>query len=364
MSRKKIRSTSTFSLSFLDIMSCGLGAAILIFLLLKHVENGPTTIVEKQLLSEAILLEEEIKIGEEKLVRIRNTISDVSDETVTAQGLARKIEEEIKQLKSLLEQIGPDSDLDIPSLKNKIAALESKKKALERTVPTGNKAYEFSGDGERQYLTGLKMGGENVLILIDASASMLDETLVNIIRRRNMSDDNKKKAPKWQRTREIAQWIIANLPITSDFQVLSFNDSIKPLYGSDINEWYEVGDHKTLSSIVSAITNTVPQHGTNMEQVFEVAMTMNPRPDNIFLITDGLPTLGGTSTEGSSKNSGSVTGVQRYKLFWKAVDKLLPGIPVNTLLLPLEGDPYAAGSFWGLAKSTRGSLITPTRGWP
>jgi len=88
-------------------------------------------------------------------------------------------------------------------------------------------------------------------------------------------------------------------------------------------------------------------------------MNMTPKPDNIYLLTDGLPTLG----DGQSK-SGSVSGVERYRLFWDAVDNLLPGIPVNTLLLPLEGDPYAAGSFWSLALSTRGAMITPASGWP
>ena len=218
MARKQ-RITSSFSLSFLDIMSCGLGAAVLIFLLLKHTVDGPSKVNEVQTFAEVSLLEEEIKQGEELLVRIRNTISEVSDETVIAQGLARQIQDEIDELKSQLEEISPDANVDVPGLRDKIARLEQQKEALEKTVPAGNKAYEFSGDGERQYLTGLKVGGDNVLILIDASASMLDETIVNIIRRRNMTDSLKLQSPKWLRAQGIAQWIIANLPITSDYQV-------------------------------------------------------------------------------------------------------------------------------------------------
>ena len=110
---------------------------------------------------------------------------------------------------------------------------------------------------------------------------------------------------------------------------------------------------------MSGIGKTVPQNGTNMSQVFSTAMNMTPRPDNIYLVTDGLPTIGEKEND-----SGTVTGIERYRLFWQAVDKILPGIPVNTLLLPLEGDPYAAGSFWGLALSTRGSMIAPAQGWP
>ncbi len=359
MARKKIRSTSTFSLSFLDIMSCGLGAAVLIFLLLKHVVDSPVPNQEPQDTSEISLLEEEILVGEKNLVRIRNTISDVSDETVIAQGLARKIEEDIKKLKSLLEEIQPDSELDVPGLKAKLARLQLQKKALETTIPAGNKAYEFTGDGERQYLTGIKLGGENVLILIDSSASMLDETIVNIVRRRNMNDSLKLQSPKWLRTTAIAQWVVANLPVASDFQILRFNEDVAPVFGEEINKWYEVGDRVSVASAVEGVNKIVPGKGTNMHTVFETAMSMTPRPDNIFIITDGLPTQGEDAPE-----SGSITGIQRLRTFKSAVRKLAPGIPVNTFLLPLEGDPYAAASFWRLAIQTRGAYVTPARDWP
>ena len=356
---RKTRQISTFSLSFLDIMSCGLGAAILIFLLLKHVTDTPVVEADPQTLSEIKLLEEEIKEGEKNLIRIRNTISDVSDESVTAKGLARKIEEDIKKLKSVLEVVAPDSDIDIPGLKNRIAKLQQQKKAIESSIPAGNKAYEFTGDGERQYLTGLKVGGDNVLILIDSSASMLDETIVNIVRRRNMRDEQKKQAPKWSRTVDIAQWIIANLPTSSDFQVLSFNQDVAPVVGDDINKWYEVVDKVSVAQAVQGIRKVVPENGTNLQGVFEVALSMTPLPDNIFIITDGLPTLG----KGASK-SGSISGAQRYRLFNQAISVLGRNIPVNTMLLPLEGDPYAAAAFWRLAIVSRGAFVTPARDWP
>ncbi len=359
MARRKIRQTSTFSLSFLDIMSCGLGAAVLIFLLLKHVVDSPVPNQEITVLSEVNLLEEEILEGEKSLVRIRNTLSDISDESVIAQGLARKIREELEQLKSVIEDITPESLEDIPGLEAKLAKLERQKKAIESTVPAGSKAFEFTGDGDRQYLTGLRLGGGNVLILIDSSASMLDETIVNVVRRSGMNDQLKLSAPKWGRTLAISQWIIANLPISSDFQMLTFSDEVKPVFGDDINQWYEVADRVAVASAVQGINKVVPANGTNLEKVFETAMAMTPKPDNIFILTDGLPTIG----EGAP-TSGSITGVERYRIFRKAVEKLVPGIPINTMLLPLEGDNYAAGAFWGLAMRTQGSFLTPARDWP
>lgn len=356
---RKIRTTSTFSLSFLDIMSCGLGAAVLIFLLLRHTIDGPNPSIKKVVLSEISMLEEEIKIGEENLVRIRNTISDISDETVTAQGLARRIDEEIEKLKSVLEELIPDSPVNVEGLKEKLATLQVKKKALQQTEVGGTKAYEFTGDGQRQYLTGIKLGGKNVLILLDASASMLDETIVNVIRRRNMHDDLKRQSPKWLRALSIAQWVVANLPLQSDFQVLSFNTQVAAVYGDKINKWHEVSDRVALSQTIGALDKIVPGNGTNMAKVFQVAMDMKPRPDNIFLITDGLPTQGTKAPKGRT-----VTGRERLRIFHRAIDYIAPGIPVNTMLLPLEGDTAAAGAFWGMAIATHGSFVTPARDWP
>ena len=43
-------------------------------------------------------------------------------------------------------------------------------------------------------LTGMKVGGKNILIALDMSASMLDDNIVNVLRRRNMSDERKRAA--------------------------------------------------------------------------------------------------------------------------------------------------------------------------
>jgi hypothetical protein len=86
---------------------------------------------------------------------------------------------------------------------------------------------------------------------------------------------------------------------------------------------------------------------------------MKPRPDNILLLTDGLPTQGEKTTSKST-----VSGDERLKLFSHATSILPKAVPVNTILFPMEGDPMAAVSFWKLAIDTGGSFLTPTRDWP
>jgi hypothetical protein len=39
-------------------------------------------------------------------------------------------------------------------------------------------------------------------------------------------------------------------------------------------------------------------------------------------------------------------------------------IPVNIILMPMEGDPFAASEFWKLAMETQGSFLAPSRDWP
>ena len=77
----------------------------------------------------------------------------------------------------------------------------------------GNRVRTFTGEGDRQYLTGLKVGGKNILIAVDTSASMLDDDIVNVLRRRNMSDDRKRSAPKWQRAVRTVEWLVLAAPI-------------------------------------------------------------------------------------------------------------------------------------------------------
>ena len=83
------------------------------------------------------------------------------------------------------------------------------------------------------------------------------------------------------------------------------------------------------------------------------------KPDNLFLLTDGLPTQGKTAPK-----KYMVTGVQRRKNFTAAVGTLPRGIPVNTILFPMEGDPEAAALFWQFAMNTNGAFIAPSRDWP
>jgi hypothetical protein len=59
-----------------------------------------------------------------------------------------------------------------------------------------------------------------------------------------------------------------------------------------------------------------------------------------------------------------VNGQDRLRLFERAEREVPNGMPINVLLYPLEGDPYAAPAYWRLALATGGSMMAPSEDWP
>ncbi len=362
MARK--RKASTFNLSFLDIMSCGFGAVVLVFLIIDHAIVAETEELNADLMSEANLLEEEVLEGKEGLVKLRNTLSEVDYEIVEAQGLATRISEELEEYLAQVESMERDDFTDsseIETLKAEIQQLEDEVKKLKAASEDtgGVNARTYLGDGNRQYLTGLNLGGRNIMILLDSSASMLAEELVNIIRLRNMREPVKREAVKWRRAVDTVDWLTAQLPVSSQYQVYAFNTQANPVLVGTEGSWLDVGDQEQLDSVVTALNELVPGGGTSLENAFQTAIEMTPMPDNIFLITDGLPTQGASAPKGNTIN-----GRQRMRLFERAIGMLPASIPVNVILAPMEGDPMAASAYWQLAQRTSGSFLSPAEDWP
>ena len=362
MARK--RSATTFNLSFLDIMSCGFGAVVLVFLIIDHARVTETETLNADLMSETNLLEEEVLEGKEGLVKLRNVLSEVDFEIVEAQGLATRITDEIEEYQALIESLlndGYTERSDIESMKAEIQQLEEEVKKLRASSDDsgGVNARTFIGEGNRQYLTGLNLGGRNILILLDSSASMLAEELVNVIRLRNMNETVKREATKWRRAVNTVDWLTAQLPVNSDYQVYNFNTAATPLIAGTEGGWLEVSNQEQLDEVVASLDKLVPNGGTSLENAFQAALEMSPLPDNIFLITDGLPTQGATAPRGNTIN-----GRERMRLFERAIGLLPRSIPVNIILAPMEGDPMAASAYWQLAQVTAGSFLSPAEDWP
>lgn len=363
MSRRKV---TPFSLSFLDIMFCGFGAVVLLVLVLNHDTVKSREQIFTDLRAEAVRLEKEVLIGEEDLVEARNSLKATEQEIVLMQGRSDQVIETTRELEVEIARMSREtlaSKEHINQLSTELQSMDELQKRLGATVEAdwdaGEKVREFKGEGDRQYLTGLKMGGKRILILVDASASMLDETIVNIVRRRNLDAASRINSPKWQRTLKTTDWLVSNLPVDTKFQLYRFNTRASATLSGTDGSWLETSNHKDIDGAISALHQVAPEGGTSLYHAFTAARELSPLPDNILLITDGLPTRGR-----SAPTSTTVSADKRLEHFEQAARVLNGEIPVNTILLPMEGDAWAAAAFWSLAINSEGSFMTPSRDWP
>ncbi|MCF6225723.1 MAG: VWA domain-containing protein [Xanthomonadales bacterium] len=359
----KRRPVSATSMSFLDIMFCGFGAVVLLVLIMNTHTVQERNEVFTDMRAEVVRMENEVIIGEENRVLAFNSLQATDKDIVLMQGEASRVQDSLLEIEAGLTDLNKQttaSRVHINKLKSDIKGLDKTTQELAKQQQSqGTKVHQFAGEGNRQYLTGLKLSGKRTLILLDASASMLDETIVNIIRLRNMSDAKKRASVKWNRAQGTAEWLISNLPAGSQFQVYLFNTRSKSALSAKQGKWLAAARPEDVAAVVKTVRETIPAGGTSLYHAFAAANAMQPKPDNILLITDGLPTQGRAQPK-----STTVSSRQRRQLFERAIQQLPSGVPVNTILLPMEGDAYAAAHFWQLAVTSKGSFLTPARDWP
>ncbi len=166
MKRKRL---NVFSLSFLDIITCGLGAIILLFVLVNAKGAARRDSITADLRAQADRVENQVLEGKKQLIQARNVLEKTLVELEETRGLSRRIIETIQDKKIELA----DSDKDTLASKSHVNKLKTDLKSLEEDVKRlragakardelGTKLRPFPGQGDRQYLTDLKMGGRRI----------------------------------------------------------------------------------------------------------------------------------------------------------------------------------------------------------
>ena len=354
------RRTLTFSMSFLDVISCGFGAVVLFYTIISA-QAGQHRIKENaELNAESRKLEQEVLEGYKHLAELRNALESTEDRTVRAAGLSKEMLEKLRMTEEELSRYQHDTLARRESLERLKADLksleESTRRLKERTPATV--AIPIT---DRQQLVTLKVDGKRVLVLVDASASMLDETLINIIRLRNMAPERRIASAKWQQAVNTVDWIASRLPQSTQFQMYAFDTTPRALVEGSAGKWLSVGDAGKIEQALQGLRKTAPTGGSSIQNAFAVIKDLDPAPDNVILITDGLPTQGDKPPLVRTL----VTMEQREDLMKEAV-KSLPAAPppISVVLLPMEGDPAAPIYFWRLARSTGGGFLSPAKDWP
>jgi hypothetical protein len=365
MARKR-RAGDVFSMSFLDCMSCGFGAVILFFMIINSHVNATTENQNAELMAETNRLEIEVLDGRKNLALKRNTLQKLKTETDDAESQIAQIIALIQELQAELDKYDKDTLAKI----ERVEKLQSDIKSLEEEVKrllavkaeqdaAGGQIRTFKGEGDRQYLTGLRLGGERTLILVDRSASMLADDVVDVIRRRTLPIEDQLRSRKWRQVIATVDWLTAQFSPEDEYQIYMFNNVAEPVIRGTEGVWLTAGDGVQLNEAIRVLRGTPPAKGTNMHSAFDVVSSLKPQPDNIILIVDGMPTM-----EAAVTDRNVVSGGERLNIFRRAVRQLPSGIPVNVMLFPMRGDFDAPISYWSLALQTRGSFMTVSRDWP
>ncbi|MGB6449405.1 MAG: VWA domain-containing protein [Steroidobacteraceae bacterium] len=377
------RRTDTFGLSFLDCICCGFGAVILFYVMMSAQGGLRRLHRTDRLKSEVNRLADRVQVGTRNLAKLENSLEAVQSEKASIDSsiehLLAELAGERKQLSSY-DAVSLAQRQHIEQLKSDIQELQAGERRLEagalelgvpgqaQTSVPGASAAEASATPapgpaaavtEPRFITGVSLRGKRILILLDRSASMLHEDVVTVIRMRNASDDVKRGAAKWRRAVRIVDWLELQMPSGIEYQIYAFNTRAEPLVPGTAGSWLDSGDAAALVRNIGALRALVPQGGTSLVNALAAAKLLNPLPDQIILITDGLPTQGRTAGSRKYIDAGA-----REQLFDQAITVLPKHVPVDTVLLPMLGDVEAAHRFWALARLSGGTLLAPAKDWP
>jgi hypothetical protein len=363
---RRRRDVNVFSMSFLDAICCGFGATVLLFMIINANIDRRHDAELEDLTSEVNRVELRVLAGRKNLVQAQSELAQLLEEWATLRGVRSQLATEVQRTQAEFASLAENSAARraaIERLQEELRQLQAETERLAgaglTTQEAGDRIRGFTGEGNRQYLTGLRMGGRRVAILVDTSTSMLDRTIVNIIRRRNMSEEQQRAAPKWQQVVDTVDWLAAQLTPGTQFQIIGFNSEARSLVPNSDGQWLTVTDGSELDAAVETLRRTTPSGPTSLHAAFAAVRAMEPKPDNIYLLVDGLPTMG----EVIPARPG-VTGRERVDHFNRARRLLPNGIPVNVILFAMEGDPNAAPAYWLLSLQTGGSMLAPAEDWP
>ena len=375
--RVRNQSAVSFTLSFLDVLCCGLGAATLLLLILKHgpvpepiKEDHGVVPIDIDSINELVAIRKEEKTELELIAAQHSAALDQVAETVEAQKSASRSQREkfVNLVSDLQEQ------------REKLRQAEATLAQIKSSpVPEEEKSPVTQSVGT--HLTGLKVGGDKVLVLLDSSASMLSTTLVEIIRLRASDLLTQQDAPKWKSARSAVLWVYDKLSDNARFQIFTYSDSVKDIRGKTLSNtikpsWIKKGDPTLTEAEITRTLAGRPAFGpTDLKTVLQSIRLLEPVPSQVVIVTDGLPTLPGSTPLArlrgcpNVKSGGSVLlSPQCRKSVMdnatSAVSRQLQGTRIDIILYPLEGDANAVLPYWQFADSTGGRLLSPVPGWP
>ena len=325
------------AVAFIDVMACGLGAVVLLLVIVDF--------------------------------NIAEIIPNIVKPAVSSQTpLAESSEADLKARIEALQRENFSRADSVAGLMAQILEQEITRDALQASVdePRPEPIPETTSNKSGQLL-GLQVEGSSIVVLLDTSGSMYSEVLADnvyyaVAPSRNKSD----LSAKWSQAKRIAQWLIEVAPAASDIKLATFAESATEV-SSGWQKKASLGP-----AVGTELAKVVPQGGTDLQRAFAWLSSNSRAGAQVFLITDGMPTK--LASQGlvsrllsacARDPKGFVSGDCRNQIFSKSVASVAnANLKLNVILLPLEGDPLAAPQYWALASSKDGLVFVPEKSWP
>lgn len=347
------RSGNDNNMALLDALACGLGAVLLILILVKFKAFTADPTEEKN------KLEAELAASADAISQLQKSIDEVNEKI----GLISATQQDTQDAEANTQNRQDKLLQDISTEIAVVADLENQLAAVAK-IPTPSDTISLPGKGNQNFITGMKVEGKQIGILIDKSASMMGENLIQVLSNLALNEADRVNTIKWRRTLRTAQWLIARVPDTSRLSVVAFSEQGMRMGQRDINSPL-VGD--SMRAIVRDLRQVVPDGGTNLQAGIAKLFEVNSRVTDVYLVTDGLPTLGeglSAGCKGFFTKNKSISAKCRQQLLVETAKRFPKGVSLNVILLPIDGDPFASYMYWDWAKATRGTFLSPAPEWP
>jgi hypothetical protein len=116
-------------------------------------------------------------------------------------------------------------------------------------------------------VTGLRAGGERVLVIVDASANM--------------------RAASWQQAVDAADWLLADVGTGDFFQLMTLTDEARTVSPASANLWQSDADGSLRSEAVLNLRNMTPAGAVDLAAVAAAISGLVPAPDSVYLLASG-----------------------------------------------------------------------------
>ena len=73
---------------------------------------------------------------------------------------------------------------------------------------------------------------------------------------------------------------------------VAVDEAVRAAIPGTERKWLEAGSREDQQKAIDGLRTVVPGGGTNLQGAFQALRALEPWPDNLILITDGLPTRG------------------------------------------------------------------------